>query len=527
MKPIVPFRQAIEDPKLLGPILHGESWATWRAVLISVMGEKLTDAELTIFRRVAGDRADPPASRTEECAFVVGRRGGKDRAASVLATYIAGLCDHGDALAPGERGVCLLIAPDQRQATVQLNYIEAAFRGSPMLSTLVESRISDTLRLSNGIDIEVRAAHFRRIRGLTCVAVVASECAFWHSDDAANADTDILTAVRPSLATTQGPLILISTPYARRGELWEMYRRYFGAGGDPNILVVQGAARDFNPTLPQSVVDRALERDHAAASAEYLAIFRSDIESFVTREAVQACISLGVRERPPVSDTRYYGFADPSGGSSDSFTLAIGHREDDAVTIDLLRERKPPFSPEAVVAEFSEVLKAYGVNKVVADKYGGEWPAEQFRKFGIVYEPHARPKSDLYQALLPALNSGRIDLLDEPRSISQLCSLERRTSRAGKDSIDHPPGAHDDVCNAIAGCFGIITHNNYSLPPFVGIGAGVAYMSRSEGAADGKADADAEAAAARERERAAEEAAERYLNERMAQHIAAYGGRRF
>jgi hypothetical protein len=49
-----------------------------------------------------------------------------------------------------------------------------------------------------------------------------------------------------------------------------MYRRYFGAGGDPSILVVQGAATQFNPTLPQSVVDRALERDHAAASAEYL-----------------------------------------------------------------------------------------------------------------------------------------------------------------------------------------------------------------------------------------------------------------
>jgi hypothetical protein len=63
-----------------------------------------------------------------------------------------------------------------------LNYIKAAFRGSPMLSTLVAGRISDTLRLTNGIDIEVRAAHFRRIRGLTCVGVVASECAFWHSD---------------------------------------------------------------------------------------------------------------------------------------------------------------------------------------------------------------------------------------------------------------------------------------------------------------------------------------------------------
>jgi hypothetical protein len=462
MKPIVPFREAIEDPKLLGPILHGESWATWKAVLLSAMGEKLNADELDIFHRVAGERADPPSRRVDEFAAVVGRRGGKDRSASVIATYIAGLCDHSDALVPGERPVLLCIAPDQRQATVQLNYIEAAFRRSPMLSTLVEGGTKDTLRLTNGIDIEVRAAHFRRIRGLTCIGVVASECAFWFTDDAANADTDILAAVRPTLATTQGPLILISTPYARRGELWELYRAHFGANGDPNILVVQGTATQFNPTLPQSVVDRALERDHAAASAEYLAIFRTDIESFVNREAVEGCISFGVRERHPCSNVRYFGFADPSGGSSDSFTLGIAHREkDETVTIDCLRERKPPFSPEAVVAEFAETLKSYRIHKVIGDKYGGEWPREVFLKHGISYEAAAKPKSDLYSALLPAINSGRIDLLDEPRSIAQLCSLERRTSRGGRDSIDHPPNGHDDVSNAVAGAFSLAKGGAY------------------------------------------------------------------
>ena len=34
---------------------------------------------------------------------------------------------------------------------------------------------------------------------------------------------------------------------------------------------------------------------------------------------------------------------------------------------------------------------------------------------------------------------------------AQLCSLERRTARGGRDSIDHPPRARDDVANAVAG----------------------------------------------------------------------------
>ena len=52
---------------------------------------------------------------------------------------------------------------------------------------------------------------------------------------------------------------------------------------------------------------------------------------------------------------------------------------------------------------------------------------------------------------MPLLTSGRAELLDEPRLVAQLCGLERRTARGGRDSIDHAPGRHDDVANAAAG----------------------------------------------------------------------------
>ena len=65
----------------------------------------------------------------------------------------------------------------------------------------------------------------------------------------------------------------------------------------------------------------------------------------------------------------YSAFVDPSGGSADSFTLAIGHREDDTVVVDAVRERKPPFSPESVVDEYAKLLERYVVNEVVGDRY--------------------------------------------------------------------------------------------------------------------------------------------------------------
>ena len=95
---------------------------------------------------------------------------------------------------------------------------------------------------------------------------------------------------------------------------------------------------------------------------------------------------------------------------SDSFTLAISHRDGEAVFLDCVREVRPPFSPESVVSEFAALLKAYCISRIAGDRYAGEWPREQFRKYGIAYDLAQKPKSDLYRDLLPMLNSRRLIL---------------------------------------------------------------------------------------------------------------------
>jgi hypothetical protein len=167
---------------------------------------------------------------------------------------------------------------------------------------------------------------------------------------------------------------------------------------------------------------------------------------------LEACTADGVFEIAPLPDVRYVAFVDPSGGSSDSFTMAISHREPDRVILlDCIRETRAPFAPEAIVEDFCKTLATYRVGKVHGDRYAGMWPREQFLKRKVEYAPSERVKSDLYRDMLPLLNSGRVQLLDNRRLISQLHGLERRTARGGKDSIDHGPGRHDDVANAAAG----------------------------------------------------------------------------
>ncbi len=245
-------------------------------------------------------------------------------------------------------------------------------------------------------------------------------------------------------------LLCASSPYAKRGALWNAFKRHYGKPGP--VLVWKADTGTMNSTIPQEVIDEAYERDPIAAASEFGAVFRSDIESFVSQEAVEACVEIGCFERAPLSGVGYSAFCDPSGGSVDSFTLAIAHRgRDGRVVLDCVRERMPPFSPEDVVDEFAAVLKSYRCAIVHGDRYAGEFPRELFQKRGVTYRPSERSKSELYVELLPMINSRRVDLLDDRKAIAQLCGLERRTARSGKDSIDHAPGGHDDRINAIAG----------------------------------------------------------------------------
>jgi hypothetical protein len=382
-----------------------------------------------------------------------GRRGGKSRALGVLAAYLACCVDHREILAPGEKGILPCLAATRQQAENVFNFISGAIGASPALRGLIVGCTADTLSLATNVEIVVRPASFRSIRGATFVAVICDEIAFFRTEDnSVNADIEIVRALRPGLLISKGPLIAISSPYAKKGYLWTTYRKNFGPEGNPKILVAQAASQTMNPQVDMSWIADQFAEDPVSAEAEYNAQFRSDVQSFVDREIIDACVVPGRFELPPVKGVKYQAFCDLAGGGSDAMTLAIGHRQDDIAIIDAIREIKPPCSPEAVIVEFSELLKSYGLYKVIGDRYALEWPRERFRLHGIDYEQSARPKSELYQTFLPLLNSGKVELLDNAVLVSQLANLERRTARGGRDSIDHPSGNyHDDVANSVAG----------------------------------------------------------------------------
>lgn len=443
----ISIRDVMTDPSLFGDMFADDSFTAWRALLCAFYGLKLTRKERRIFESIT-QRAESPKAALDELWLVVGRRGGKSQMAALLAIFLAAFHDYSDRLSPGEVATVMILAADRKQARAVFRYVSGLIQDNPMLAAMVVREDKEVIELNNRTAIEISTASFRSVRGYTLAAVIADEIAFWRSEDSANPDYEIINALRPAMATLNGKLIALSSPYSKRGELYNSYRRYFGTA-DKSILVAQADSMTMNPKLPPKVVKQAMERDPASASAEYMAQFRSDIDSFLPREVIEACARLDRLELPPIKGVHYSAFVDPAGGGADEFCIAIGHREDERLIVDVVRARKG--TPAAIVSDYAVIMKDYGLSRAVSDKYAGTWPADEFKRHGITINQSAKPKSELYRDALAVFNSGQVELPPDVRLINQFTNLERRTARGGRDSIDHAPGGHDDRANVVAG----------------------------------------------------------------------------
>jgi hypothetical protein len=438
--------------EIIGPDWDGPDWVGWRSFISTGFCQPFESWEEEITFRQCTGLEDPPTERPTQIWLPTGRRAGKSRMLAGIAVYLACCCDWSEYLDPGELGVIPVLAADRRQARTTMAYVRA-FLNHPELVDLMKSEQIESILLKDNILIEVVTASFRTVRSRTVVSALCDEIAFWPTDEAsANPDREIITALEPAMATVPRALLLgASSPYARRGVLWEVFDRWYGQPGGP--LVWRASTRTMNPTVPQSFIDQQYEQDPISAGAEYGGEFRSDVAIFIAREALDAVIARNVFEIPPAHGVNYKAFVDPSGGSGDSYTLAIGHRDyrTGLAVIDLLRERIPPFNPEAVTAEFARTLLEYRCAHVTGDHYAGEWPKDAFKRNGITYVASEKRKSDLYVESLAAINTAKCQLLDNKKMYNQFLALERRIGRNGIEYIDHPPNAHDDVCNVASG----------------------------------------------------------------------------
>ncbi len=452
------LHQFMTSEDLAGPEFSGPTWATWRVIARLIDGDaaRLTPAEKALALELTG-RTVLPTTAPREVFIGAGRRGGKSRFGALVATWLAA-ADYPQ-LSAGETAIVVNVAPDRDQARLDLNYSRGIVKGSPLLRAELIGDTADALEFAHRTRLEVATASYRTVRGRTLAGGVIDESAFLRADDSALPDKELVRALRPGLLTLQGLLVVISSPHRKVGILYDAHRKYFGNDKETRGLYIAAASRQLNPSLDEQDIAEAMEDDPAAAQSEYLGLFRADLAGFLDDATVDSAIVPGRRMLARTPGRKHVAFADPSGGRGDSFTLAIAHAEPPPagdkrpgrVVLDALYAAAPPFDPETVVSGYAETLKGYGLREVTGDQYAGEWVSSMFQKYGVTYKPSELTRSEIYLECLPLFSQGRIELLDLPVLRTQLLLLERRTRAGGRDSVDHPRGAHDDHANAAAG----------------------------------------------------------------------------
>ena len=447
--------EAMQTPALYGDTFLGDSWEAWRAILSGAFNLPMTDTQKEHFNALAGGR-EAPKKRVRELFVISGRRCSKSHTTAATAIYLAtlGFEIEGlkDRLSVGEKPVISLLAVDRSQAKVIFNYVRGMLEASPVFSAMIHKQYAESIELSNGVNIEVGTSNYRAIRGRSLVACIFDEaCFFRDSETSESNDLELYRAALPSLSTTNGMLIAVSSPYAKRGLMYSKYEKHYGQDND-DILVIRAASLDLNPTLDPKIIEQAMIDDPESAQAEWLGNFREGLSSYVDRAVVEGCVRKRPLIIPPQDKRQYVGFVDPSGGGqssrADRFTLAIAYREADKVIVCGIWGRRG--APDEITKEYAGILKAYGLHEVFGDRYAGAYPAQEFQRHGINLKYTPLNRSQLYLEALPVMQTGRCELPPDDILIGELCSLERKAGRLS-DIVDHAVGGHDDLANSAAG----------------------------------------------------------------------------
>jgi hypothetical protein len=501
VKPLITLSRALNDPALFGRTFRAPSFWPWRTVAKVIDGAPLTEQrEVDLFKECTG-RSSLLSAPGRRIILLAGRRAGKDRFLSACAVWRAALCcDWRAHISAGEQAVCLLLGADKKQAAILRRYCEGLLR-SPLLRAEIVRQTAELVEFKNGSSLEIATNDARLVRGRSAIAVLGSECCHWRTDEhAASSDEEVVGAAEPSMAMCPdgGLLMLGSSVHRKVGYMYRKFRQLHGNDETGDICWFAPSAT-MNLRLPASVIDAALAENRPKAAAEYLNQWREDLSDFIPHDVIEAATDFGVHERAPVAGKRYVAYCDASSGVADSFALAIAHRGPPHV-LDVVRERKPRFVPAQVIAEYAELLKLYGVTTIQGDRYAIGFHEAEWKAHGIKYVASERTTSENYLHVLPVLLAGRARLVDSVTLRSQLASLERSVGAGDKETVTHPKhaSAHDDV--ACAACGALALANKYG-----GYDVTLSWVSD---ALNARADKTAE---------------QRFLDQRMTEHIRRYG----
>lgn len=348
---------------------------------------------------------------------------------------------------PGDVGWFIVLSADKTQAK---NRIKTAHKALDDLEIAHRSTTEEITLANSPIGCKAIAATLEAVVSDTCIGTMCDEMARWRDKDSgANPAKDILTSLRPSMATMPSAKAwYVSAPWSTLDE----HHKMFEAGCDESQEVYFGATWDLNPTITEADTHR-LERDKVSRDREYGAIpMSSDESKFFAAAFIEAArrpmfwISLGIRNAG----------GDFAFRRNSSALVVVDKGAGEKQKVLAAEERIPgdkPLVPSTTITDLVGVAAAFGCDAVACDLHYIESVREVTDKMSLALLDFPSDGDSIAQAYVRArvlLADGLLDLSGAPEELlTQLKDTTCKPTVTGM-TITNPikDGKHGDLVSA-------------------------------------------------------------------------------
>ena len=407
-------------------------------------------------------------------AVRAGGRGGKSSRLLATKAIHAALTVPLTTLAPGERAVALIMAPDLALARQTLGFARGYIEASPTLRAMVLRDTADEieLRRPDGLPVLIRVRAASRGgkggRGFVLVFAGLDEAAFFRDESSGIVnDQEIYRATAQRLVPGAQAWIA-STPWiAGAGLLEETLAADLGA--HEHALCAVAPTRALNPTWdPDGTIESALRAsDPENAEREIDAIpLAAGSRMFFDKVTLDAATDPNRPQDLQPEQGAFYGAAGDFAFRRNASAVSIVRRIPveggaDRYELALLDERRPetgaPLKPASVVDDFAVPLTRFGLGEVAADSHERDQVSEEMARHGITVSslPAGQSgKAEQYLFFRRLLREGRFTMPKHPRLRAQLNAILAKPAPGGGLSITSPTtpdGSHGDLVSGLVG----------------------------------------------------------------------------
>jgi hypothetical protein len=382
-------------------------------------------------------------SHSKRLSVRAGRQVGKTEVIALKALHYA-------ITRPGK--VILILSPTMRQSQILFNKIDSYIQINPYIYDLIERKTQTFIKFYNTSEIHSLPSGETgdTIRGFSPSLIII--------DEAAYVKDKVFVSIEPSLGATQGDIILISTPFGKRGRFYET----FNPKGSQRYETYHIRAKD----CPKIDSEFLQEQRETLTAMEYLQEFEGEFveeaDAYFPYSLIMNCLKdeklVHKEEQPDPVHKNYYLGVDPARYGMDESAYAIIEVTQD-LKVEILKFIATAKKPTTdVMGRVKELNLTYQFKQIFIDETGlGAGAADVLAESGLPIVPitfSEKSKGEMFSNLKLLMEKQKISFsTEEQKFLMQLSSIQYQYSSAGNVKVYHPDRSHDDlVCALVLAC---------------------------------------------------------------------------